>query len=410
MQTIDLDNYSCYNIEAKRHEKIATRYWKIVGERFIMREKHTEGPDLEHYSDAPLYNMKAVAQQTGIAAPTLRAWERRYMILSPERAENDYRMYSERDIAIIRWLKDRVDSGMSISQAIALFRHLAEEHQQPPRKNSHSESTSPPRVMLSTSSFGEHKPIAEGVEQEVDEQMEKGASLSALQHAQKFDTEEILNTPPEMYNMPSVQERLLKAFNELDEATASKLMTSMLAIYPVEQVCTELITPTLWEIGHRWEQGFITVTIEHFASAFFHGLLTNLLHVTPISNMNTLVIACCAPGEVHELALLMLSLLLRRAGLRVAYLGQNIEPENLLQTIRQLSPALICVSVTLMPIVEAVIELGQKVQELPPPRPVFIFGGSVFEQHPDLIMQVPGVYIDGGMQTIITEIRRLAFQ
>src|SRR5450759_5329798 len=100
-----------------------------------MREKRTEEPVLEHYSDVPLYNTKAVAQQTGIADPTLRAWERRYMILSPERADNDYRLYTERDIAIIRWLKDHVDAGMSISQAIALFRHLAEENKQLHRRD-----------------------------------------------------------------------------------------------------------------------------------------------------------------------------------------------------------------------------------------------------------------------------------
>jgi len=123
-----------------------------------------------------------------------------------------------------------------------------------------------------------------------------------------------------------------------------------------------------------------------------------------------LVIACCAPGEEHELAPLILSLLLRRAGLRVAYLGQSIETEGLLQTVRQLTPALICVSVTGTAFVEAVTTLGQKLQELPPPRPIFTFGGQAFEQHADLIAQVPGVYVDGDMQTIIAQLRRMAFQ
>jgi MerR family transcriptional regulator, light-induced transcriptional regulator len=323
-----------------------------------MREKPTEWPGLGHYADVPLFNTKAVAQQTGIAAPTLRAWERRYMILSPERAQNDYRLYSERDIAIIRWLKEHIDAGMAISQAIALFRHLEEEH------NQLHQSTSP----------------SQG------------------------------NSSPTTNDMHFVQERLLDAFTKLDEDTASSLMASMLAIYPIEQVCTGLITPTLWEIGRLWEQGLITVSVEHFASAFFHSLLTNLLHITPTNNMNPLVIACCAPGEVHELAPLMLSLLLRRAGLRVAYLGQSIETEGLLQTIRQLSPALICVSMTLISYLEAVIELGQKLQELPPPRPACIFGGQVFEQHADLIARVPGVYVDGDMQTIITQLRRMALK
>jgi len=73
--------------------------------------------------------MKAMVQLSGISAPTLRAWERRYAILSPERAQNDYRLYSWRDVAIIQWLKERVDAGMSISQAIALFRHFEADEQ-----------------------------------------------------------------------------------------------------------------------------------------------------------------------------------------------------------------------------------------------------------------------------------------
>src|ERR1700693_5078677 len=94
-----------------------------------MPDKHPERPDLEHYSDVPLYNTKAVVQQTGIAAPTLRAWERRYMLLSPERAQNDYRLYSERDIAIIHWLKAHIDTGMSISKSIPLFRNFEEKQE-----------------------------------------------------------------------------------------------------------------------------------------------------------------------------------------------------------------------------------------------------------------------------------------
>jgi methanogenic corrinoid protein MtbC1 len=96
--------------------------------------------------------------------------------------------------------------------------------------------------------------------------------------------------------------------------------------------------------------------------------------------------------------------------LHVAYLGQSIETEGLLQTARKLSPALICVSVTLISALEAVVELGQKLQELPPPHPALIYGGQVFEQHADLIAQVSGVYVDGDMQIIITQLRRMAFK
>jgi len=347
-----------------------------------VRDEYTEWPDLENYANVPLFNTKAVVQKTGIAAPTLRAWERRYTILSPERAQNAYRLYSERDIAIIRWLKDRVDAGMSISQAIALFRHLEEEHRQLHRNGSTPERTSASQVILSNPAVGKQDSIARGDEREKDE----------------------------TFNMRLVRARLLDAFNSLDEATASRLMASMLAVYPIEQVCTELIAPALGEIGRRWEQGLLTVSVEHFASNFFHGWLTNLFHMLPGSETNPLVITCCAPGELHELAALMLALFLRRAGLRVAYLGQSIETAGLLQTVRQLSPALLCVSVTLNSFLEAAIKLGQQIEELPSPRPILIFGGQAFEQHADLIARVPGVYVDGDMRSVIPQLRRMALQ
>ena len=350
-----------------------------------MAEKYAEWPELERFSDVPIFNMKAMVQQSGVAAPTLRAWERRYAILSPERAQNAYRLYSERDVAIIRWLKERVDAGMSISQAVSLFRHFEEEQNK------------------------RRQPVVHAGEQE-GEQMKKGIAPTALQNVPKLDALKRTNSAPATYSMHVVQDRLLVAFNGLDEATASQLLASTLAIYPVEQVCAELITPTLWEIGRLWEQGQISVSVEHFASAFFHGLLTNLFHAMPPGETGPLILFCCAPGEEHELAPLMLSLLLRRAGLHVAYLGQNIEINGLLQTIRQSSPVLVCISATLLSCLEGVAELGQQVQELLPPRPVFIFGGQALEQHPDLIVRIPGVYLDGDLQTVIAQLKRMALQ
>src|SRR5271166_7062357 len=88
------------------------------------REPRVQPPVLELYSDMPLYNTKSVVHHTGVPAPTLRAWERRYGVLSPRRSDNDYRLYSERDMMVVTWLRERVESGMTISQAIALLRSL----------------------------------------------------------------------------------------------------------------------------------------------------------------------------------------------------------------------------------------------------------------------------------------------
>ena len=79
----------------------------------------------------PVYNIKAVAEATGLPAATLRAWERRYGALAPSRTEGGYRLYSERDIALLIWLKERIDEGMTISQALALWQYQEMQAREP---------------------------------------------------------------------------------------------------------------------------------------------------------------------------------------------------------------------------------------------------------------------------------------
>src|SRR5215211_2056979 len=81
-------------------------------------------PPLGHLSAAPVFNTKAVAHETGVPADTFRAWERRYGIPRPRRTAGGHRLYSERDIAIIRWLRDRTDDGVNISHAVMLLSNM----------------------------------------------------------------------------------------------------------------------------------------------------------------------------------------------------------------------------------------------------------------------------------------------
>jgi len=345
-----------------------------------------EKPDLEMYSDTPMFNTKSVVQQTGVPGPTLRAWERRYTLLSPERANNTYRLYSERDVIMIRWLKERVDAGMAISQAIALFRYKSDETQH---------KSLPLSEPSSSESVDTHYVVVNEAEPDV------SANVIPLRN------EQIQPTFPTVYSMRLVRERLVEAFNQLDESLASMIMGSMLAIYPLDQVCTELITPTMWQIGQLWADGAVTVSVEHFASNFFRALLTNLFQVIPIPTGAPTAIVCCAPGEPHELAPLMLALFLRRTGIRVVYLGQNIEIDGLLQSVCKIAPTLLCISLTMPAYLSALIELAHKLEELPQPRPIFAFGGQVFMYNAHVIPQIPGVYLAGELKTIVAQLHTM---
>src|SRR5215216_6226211 len=73
------------------------------------------------YSTTPAFNLKVVLNETGLAADTLRAWERRYGLPAPNRTAGGHRLYSQRDIETIKWLMKRQAEGLSISRAVDLW-------------------------------------------------------------------------------------------------------------------------------------------------------------------------------------------------------------------------------------------------------------------------------------------------
>ena len=54
------------------------------------------------------YPIRAVSKLTGISVDTLRAWERRYAVVDPERDERG-RLYSDADVERLRLLRQAVE-------------------------------------------------------------------------------------------------------------------------------------------------------------------------------------------------------------------------------------------------------------------------------------------------------------
>jgi len=71
-------------------------------------------------SESPGYKIGAVSRMTGIAPDTLRIWERRYDIVTPERTPAGGRLYSQDQITRLTLIKNLVDAGDSISSVASL--------------------------------------------------------------------------------------------------------------------------------------------------------------------------------------------------------------------------------------------------------------------------------------------------
>lgn len=310
---------------------------------------------LSRYSDNPLYNIKAVEQATGVAASTLRVWERRYGVPSPNRNETGYRLYSERDMATVIWLKHQLDEGLSISQAVARLAALQLAGDEP-------------RVSLGAATVAHD---SQGLR-----------SLTAL------------------------QDGLVSALLEFEAQRADDILAEAFALYPVETVALRLIQPTLVAIGEGWHRGEVSIAQEHFASAHLHQRLHGLFNQSLLNHHGATIVCACARGELHEIGLLLVALFLRRRGYSVIYLGPNVPEAELFETALRLQPAMMCVSASTPETAASLREAATRLAGLPEPRPIFGYGGRIFQLEPSCRDGIAGVYLgddaQASAQTIVS--------
>lgn len=283
--------------------------------------------------------IKAVAERTGVSVHTLRAWERRYGVPSPNRnVDNRYRLYDEQDIADVLFLKRQVESGVSPSQASLLLR----QQQSRSRNNVLTESQQPVIAM---------------------------------------------------------QKSLLEAFARSDEAAARQILDEAFALFAPETVALEIVEPTMHAIGDKWLRNEMTVWQEHLASNVIQQKLFAVLQSQSALPTNSpLLAAACAPAEEHQLGLIIFALLARRQGWRVTYLGQGTPLDDLVGLARVSKPNVIVVSVTTVVGLAGLIPWLDAENR---PTVPLVFGGRMLNLLPVLREHLPGIYLGDNTLTAV---------
>jgi DNA-binding transcriptional MerR regulator len=286
-------------------------------------------------SAAPLYNIAAVVQRTGIPATTVRAWERRYGYPKPERDSGGQRLYSEQDIQRIRWLSEQTARGVAISRAVAMLR---------------SSHTTP---------------------------------LSAAQTA-----------APAPRSFAAMRADILRALLAFDIALADTVLAEAFALFTVDEVCLQIIEPLLIEVGDRWHAREVSVAEEHFVTTFMRSRLYALLNVYQRTETHTpLVFTACAPEEWHEIGILLVSVFLARRGVAVRYLGPNLPIESLEKVVAEHHPAVVALSAQSRQTGRRLRGASRMLAAAAPPLPRLVFGGQAFNNDPGLRKTVDGTYI-----------------
>jgi len=73
-------------------------------------------------TDAELLRIGELSRRVGVPVTSLRAWETRYGLLSPERTKGGFRLYGPDDVARVLAMRANLERGLSAAQAAQLAR------------------------------------------------------------------------------------------------------------------------------------------------------------------------------------------------------------------------------------------------------------------------------------------------
>jgi methanogenic corrinoid protein MtbC1 len=117
------------------------------------------------------------------------------------------------------------------------------------------------------------------------------------------------------------------------------------ALHSVEETLETIVDPLLRAVGERWESGELGVADEHLVSEAVRSRLGHLLAEAGGGTRGVAVLAC-APGERHELGLMMAAIALRRDGWNAVYLGCDTPVGDALALSERLSARMLGISVS----------------------------------------------------------------
>ncbi|HEU0235236.1 MAG TPA: MerR family transcriptional regulator [Candidatus Limnocylindrales bacterium] len=230
-----------------------------------------------------MYTIKQASARTGLGAPLIRAWERRYGVIAPTRTASGYRLYDDAAIGTLRTMRSLVESGWSASEAARAIR--AGE------------------VRVTDVAVGGPPPGTGGP------------------------------AAVEPYRSRLV-ERFVAAAGSSSPADIEALLDEILASGSFEAIVDDVLLPASAALGGAWASGALSVAAEHAASAAVARRLAAAFQAAA-SPARSAVVVGLPPGSRHELGALAFSVALRRRGVGCLYLGADVPVEAWVEAVRR---------------------------------------------------------------------------
>lgn len=248
-----------------------------------------------------LYTIKDLERLSGVKAHTIRIWEKRYGIITPNRTDTNIRRYDDEDLRSILNIAILRDNGYKISEIANLNNKELSEH------------------VLSFSTNPRH-----------------------------YSTQ--INN-------------LILAMIELDDRKFDKIITNSTVRLGFEETVLHVVYPFLEKIGILWQIGSINAAQEHFVTNLMRQKLLVALdgQMSGSHPESKRFLLFLPETEYHELGLLFFAYVVRKNGHKIIYLGQSVPMEDVLEVSKLKAPDYIITSIT-APLEE--INLDEFIQKL----------------------------------------------
>jgi len=235
------------------------------------------------------FPIRAVAKITGLSSDTLRAWERRYQAVVPERSERG-RQYGPAEIERLLLLGQLVQKGHAIGGIASLSDKqlkdlLAQQSSQPPAR------PEPPNDIL----------------------------------------------------VP-----VLAAIESFDSTRAGDELSRLAAVLSPRDLVYQVAVPLMREVGMRSHDGTLAIAQEHLVSQMLRTLLGSMMRLFRPSNPAMKMVLATLSGESHEFGILAAAMLASMAGIEPVYLGPDLPAREIGEAAQRVAARVILIGVTVI--------------------------------------------------------------
>lgn len=295
------------------------------------------------------YPIKVVSQMTGLSVHVIRAWEKRYNVVEPDRTDTNRRMYSEDDIQKLKLLNDASNLGHNIGSLAKL-------------------------------SLTELKNILSREKNKTSEQKFESQSVNQVELVGEVLSESIETI--RHYEAKHLESILLKASTKLTQ--------------PV--LIEEVVIPLVYKIGDMWHNGDIRVANEHFASSVIRSFLFNLLESSSLNESAPILVSATPRCQEHELGALIAGVVAASSGWKVIYLGANLPAEEVGAVVSYLNAKVVALSLVYPSDDPSLPKELRKIKQIIPSGVSIIVGGRATGGYLEVLDEIGALVVKNTKQ------------